>query len=58
MTETEGWVGRTGSSTSISYGDIDPDRDFYSPNDGRLFNSDDEPDDENYEDYTGNAGGG
>lgn len=55
MTETEGWVGRTG--TSVSYGDIDPDRDFYSPDDGRLFNSDDEPDDENYEDYTGNAGG-
>jgi hypothetical protein len=53
-TETGGWIGRDG--VPIQYGRIDPETDFYDPEGEPLFGEDDEPDDENYEGYTGNAG--
>lgn len=55
-TETSLWVAADG--TKFNFGDI-VDEDLYDPNDpegGQLFETDDEPDDENYERYTGNAG--
>ena len=53
-TRTGQWVSRDGFT--INYGEIDPEEDFYEPDDNPLFASDDEPDDEEYEGYTGNAG--
>lgn len=53
-TETGNWIGRDGSS--VNYGSIDPETDIYHPDGETLFGEDDEPDDEHYEGYTGNAG--
>lgn len=49
------WVARGGST--IHYGSIDAERDFFDPDGNPLFDEDEEPDDEHYEGYTGNAGG-
>lgn len=55
MTETDTWVSRDGST--VNYGAIDPEKDFFDPERQKLFDSEvDEPDEENYEGYTGNAG--
>jgi hypothetical protein len=48
-------VARDGSH--IEYGDIDPEQDYYDPEGAPLFGDDDDPDEEDYEGYTGNAGG-
>lgn len=53
-TSTGDWVARDGST--INHGSIDPEVDFYDPEDNELFGSDDDPDDEEYEGFTGNAG--
>jgi hypothetical protein len=55
-TQTSLWVAADG--TKLDFGDI-CDEDYYDPSDpegGQLFDTDDEPDDENFEGYTGNAG--
>jgi hypothetical protein len=41
---------------SVNYGEIGQDVDFFDPEGEPLFMSDDEPDAEEYEGYTGNAG--
>jgi len=51
---TSDWIAQDG--TAINYGSIDPEIDFYHPEDWELFGSDDEPDSEEYQGYTGNAG--
>lgn len=55
--ETGKWVSRDGSS--ISWGGIDPETDYFDPDGAPLFDEygDDGPDDEHYEGFTGNAGG-
>jgi hypothetical protein len=55
LTETGSWIARDGSA--INYGSLDTEHDFWDPSGDALFGSDDEPDEENYEDYAGNAGG-
>lgn len=54
MTDTGMWIAMDGSS--INYGAIDPETDFYDPDGEPLFGDDDDPDSENYEGFTGNAG--
>lgn len=42
--------------STVDYGPVDVENDFYEPEENPLFASDDQPDDENYEGFTGNAG--
>jgi hypothetical protein len=53
-TETGKWIAMEGSS--VDYGAICVDQDYFDPEDGDLFATDDEADSEGYEGYTGNAG--
>jgi hypothetical protein len=55
-TSTGMWIATDGAS--VDYGEINADEDFYDPEDEPLFMSDEEPDAEQYEGYTGNAGKG
>lgn len=54
QTSTGKWIARDGSA--IDYGEINGDNDFYDPDGKQLFGDDDDPDDEEYEGFTGNTG--
>jgi hypothetical protein len=53
-TEYGSWIVVDGGR--FEYDDLELEEEFYEPDDKPLFDSDDEPDEEEYEGYTGNAG--
>jgi hypothetical protein len=52
---TTQWIAPDGSS--IDYGQVDLQQDYWHPQGLALIADDEEPDEEDYEEYTGNAGG-
>lgn len=53
-TKTGKWISQDGSA--IDYDAIDPKAEFFDPQRENLFEPDDEPNDEQYEGFTGNTG--
>jgi hypothetical protein len=54
ITDTSNWIAPDGSK--FRFPGIDAEEEFFDVDDNKLFGSDDEPDDEHYEGFTGNAG--